>query len=399
MRSADEQIEQIRRGVADIIPEAELGEKLRRGRPLRVKFGVDPTAPDIHLGHTVPLSKLRQLQDLGHTAVLIIGDFTARIGDPSGRSATRPQLSEDAVRAAAQTYTEQVFKVLDPGAVEVHYNSTWLSQLDTQAIVRLGAQTTVARMLERDDFAKRYRDGTPIGVHEFLYPLLQAHDSVVVRSDIELGGTDQTFNLLLARQLQKADGQEPQVAIVLPLLEGTDGTQKMSKSLGNHIGVTEPAAEIFGKVMSIPDDLMLRYWELLCGCDAKSMREAIAAGTAHPMELKKDLGEALAARFQGTDAARDARAAFEQRFQKREIDAEALPELRLAAAEVEPRLPALLASVKLAASNSEARRLIQQGAVRIDGEVAREEAHALRAGATYLLQVGKRRALRLTVFE
>ncbi len=399
MISVDEQLEQIRRGVADIIPEAELAEKLRRGRPLRVKFGVDPTAPDIHLGHTVPLSKLRQLQDLGHKAVLIIGDFTARIGDPSGRSATRPQLTEDAVRAAAQTYTEQVFKVLDPGSVEVHYNSSWLSQLDTQAIVRLGAQTTVARMLERDDFAKRYREGTPIGVHEFLYPLLQAHDSVVVRSDIELGGTDQTFNLLLARQLQKADGQEPQVAIVLPLLEGTDGSQKMSKSLGNHIGVTEPAAEIFGKVMSISDDLMLRYWELLCGRDAKSMRDAIAAGTAHPMELKKDLGEALAARFQGTVAAAEARAAFEQRFQKREIDAEALPELRLAAVEVEPRLPALLASVKLAASNSEARRLIQQGAVRIDGEVARDDTHALRAGATYLLQVGKRRALRLTVIE
>ena len=397
MISVDEQLEQIGRGVADIIPQAELGEKLRRGRPLRVKFGVDPTAPDIHLGHTVPLSKLRQLQDLGHKAVLIIGDFTARIGDPSGRSATRPQLSEDAVRAAAQTYTEQVFKVLDPGAVEVHYNSTWLSQLDTQAMVRLGAQTTVARMLERDDFAKRYRDGTPIGVHEFLYPLLQAHDSVVVRSDIELGGTDQTFNLLLARQLQKADGQEPQVAIVLPLLEGTDGTQKMSKSLGNHIGVTEPAAEIFGKVMSISDDLMVRYWELLCGRDAESLRAALAAGAAHPMELKKDLGEALAARFQGTGAAAEARAAFEQRFQKREIDAEALPELRLVAAEVQPRLPALLAAVKLAASNSEARRLIQQGAVRIDGEVARDETHALRAGATYLLQVGKRRALRLTI--
>lgn len=397
MTDVEQQIEQICRGVADVIPRPELVDKLRRGKALRVKFGVDPTAPDIHLGHTVPLSKLRQLQDLGHTAVLIIGDFTARIGDPSGRSTTRPQLTEDDVRVAAQTYTEQVFKVLDRERVEVHYNSTWLAGLDAQAMVRLCAETTVARMLERDDFSKRYREETPIGVHEFLYPLLQAHDSVVVRSDIELGGTDQTFNLLLARQLQKSAGQEPQVAVVLPLLEGTDGSQKMSKSLGNHIGVAEPASEIFGKVMSISDALMVRYWELLCGRDAREMERSMAAGEAHPMDLKKDLAETLAARFRGTAEAGAARAAFEQRFQKRELDVEALPELRISHADLPERLAALLHSVELVESNSDGRRLIKQGAVRIDGEVVRDEAVSLPAGASYVIQVGKRRVVRLTI--
>jgi tyrosyl-tRNA synthetase len=397
MTDVDQQIEQICRGVADVIPRPELVDKLRRGKALRVKFGVDPTAPDIHLGHTVPLSKLRQLQDLGHTAVLIIGDFTARIGDPSGRSTTRPQLTEDDVRLAAQTYTEQVFKVLDRDRVEVHYNSTWLARLDAQAMVRLCAQTTVARMLERDDFSKRYRDETPIGVHEFLYPLLQAHDSVVVRSDLELGGTDQTFNLLLARQLQKSAGQEPQVAVVLPLLEGTDGVQKMSKSLGNHIGVAEPAGEIFGKVMSISDSLMVRYWELLCGRDAREMERSMATGEVHPMDLKKDLAETLAARFRGSAEAGAARAAFEQRFQKRELDVEAVPERRISRADLPERLAALLHSVELVESNSDGRRLIKQGAVRIDGEVVRDEAVSLPAGASYVIQVGKRRVARLTI--
>ncbi len=397
MTSVEDQLGIICRGVADVIPRPELREKLQRGKSLRVKFGVDPTAPDIHLGHTVPLTKLRQLQDLGHTAVLIIGDFTARIGDPSGRSATRPQLSEEAVRNAAQTYTEQVFKVLDRERVEIHYNSTWLSQLDAQAMVRLGAETTVARMLERDDFAKRYREGTAIGVHEFLYPLLQAHDSVVVRADVELGGTDQTFNLLLARQLQKSAGQEPQVVVVLPLLEGTDGVQKMSKSLGNHIGVAEPASEIFGKIMSISDPMMARYWELLVGRDVPAMERSIEAGEAHPMQLKKDLAETLAARFHGAEAAAAARATFEDRFQKRDIDSTELAELHMALAEVPARLPALLHAVDLVESNSDGRRLIKQGAVRIDGEVVRDEEVTLRAGTSYLLQVGKRRALRLAV--
>jgi tyrosyl-tRNA synthetase len=397
LKPVAEQLEQIGRGVSDVIPESELRTKLEKQQPLRVKFGVDPTAPDIHLGHTVPLSKLRQFQDLGHTAVLIIGDFTARIGDPSGRSATRPQLDEAAVRAAAETYTQQVFKILDSDRVEVRYNSAWLAGLDAQAIVKLTAQTTVARMLERDDFAKRYREEAPIGVHEFLYPLFQAHDSVVVRADVELGGTDQTFNLLLARQLQKAAGQEPQVAVVLPLLEGTDGSQKMSKSLDNHIGVAEPAEEIFGKAMSVSDDLMYRYWELLYGRDAAALRRDVENGQAHPMDLKKELAETLAARFQGAAAAAAARAAFEQRFQKREIDRDAIAETRLAAAALPDRLPALLHAVELVSSNSDGRRMMAQGAVRIEGEVVRDEAVSLAAGRTYLIQVGKRRAIRLTV--
>ncbi len=395
----DQQLDVICRGTVDVIPREELAEKLKSGGSLRVKFGVDPTAPDIHLGHTVPLTKLRQLQDLGHTAVLIIGDFTARIGDPSGRSATRPQLDEAAVRAAAETYQDQVFKVLDRQRVEVHYNSTWLAGLDAQAMVRLGAQTTVARMLERDDFAKRYREGVAIGVHEFLYPLLQAHDSVEVRADIELGGTDQTFNLLLARQLQKAAGQAPQVAVVLPLLEGTDGVQKMSKSLGNQIGVSETAEEIFGKVMSISDDMMLRYYELLTTEDLAALRAGLDSGSQHPMEAKKNLAEILAARFQGGDAAAGARAGFEQRFQKREIDADSIPEAVLARADLPDRLPQLLRAIDGlgVASNSDGRRLVKQGAVRIDGEVVRDEEVELSAGVTYLIQVGKRRAVRLRV--
>jgi tyrosyl-tRNA synthetase len=397
MTDVEQQLEQICRGVADVIPRPELRQKLQRGGSLRVKFGVDPTAPDIHLGHTVPLSKLRQMQDLGHTAVLIIGDFTARIGDPSGRSTTRPQLSEEEVRLAAQTYTEQVFKVLDRERVEVHYNSSWLAQLDASAMVRLCAETTVARMLERDDFSRRFRDETPIGVHEFLYPLFQAHDSVVVRADIELGGTDQTFNLLLARQLQKSAGQEPQIAVVLPLLEGTDGVQKMSKSLGNHIGVTEPATEIFGKIMSISDTMMVRYCELLCGRDVETMEQSVATAAAHPMDLKKDLAETLVARFHGVAEAKAARAAFEQRFQKREIDAAAVPERRLSQADLPERLASLLHVVELVESNSDGRRLIKQGAVRIGGDIVRDEGVSLRPGTSYLIQVGKRRAVRLTI--
>ncbi len=397
MSSVDDQLKVIGRGVVDIIPGDELRQKLVTGRSLRVKFGVDPTAPDIHLGHTVPLTKLRQLQDLGHTAVLIIGDFTARIGDPSGRSATRPQLDAEAVADAARTYQEQVFKVLDRKRTEVHHNSAWLAALDAQAIVRLGGQTTVARMLERDDFAKRYKEGTPIGVHEFLYPLLQAYDSVEIRSDIELGGTDQTFNLLLARHLQKSAGQDPQVVILLPLLEGTDGTQKMSKSLGNHIGVTEAAADIFGKVMSVSDELMLRYYELLTDENVSQLRTSIAGGTSHPMDLKKNLAELIAGRFQGSAAATVARAAFEKRFQKREIDLESIEEVRMTAAELPPRMPALLRTVLGVPSNSDGRRLLRQGAVRIDGQVVHEEEVKFETHRTFLIQVGKRRAVRLTV--
>ena len=396
-KSVEQQLEVFARGTADVIPRQELPSKLVSGKPLRIKFGVDPTAPDIHLGHTVPLTKMRQLQDLGHLAVLIIGDLTARIGDPSGRSVTRPQLDEKAIRSAAQSYTEQVFKILDEERTEVHYNSTWLAPMTTEDIVRLGAETTVARMLERDDFAKRYSAGTSIGIHEFLYPLLQAHDSVHVRADVEIGGTDQTFNLLLARQLQKSAGQAPQVAIVLPLLEGTDGAQKMSKSLGNHIGVNEPAAEIFGKVMSISDDLMLRYYELLSDRDVVALRRELDRGELHPMQCKKELAQSLAARFQGERAGAEARAGFEQRFQQREVDAATIPEMRIALADVPPRLGSLLHAAELVSSNSDGRRMVKQGAVKLDGETTREEEVSFERGSEVLVQVGKRRAVRLVV--
>jgi tyrosyl-tRNA synthetase len=281
-----EQLDRIERGTVSIVPREELLAKLAEGRPLRVKLGVDPTAPDIHLGHTVALTKLRQFQDLGHQAVLIIGDFTAMVGDPSGRSATRPQLTRELVELAAATYETQAFKILDRERTEVRWNGQWLAAMHFEDVIRLGAQSTVARMLERDDFATRYRDGAPIGIHEFLYPLMQAHDSVEIRADVELGGTDQTFNILLGRQLQRDAGQPQQVAVILPLLAGTDGTAKMSKSLGNYIGVAEAPSEIFGKVMSISDELMLRYYELLTDEDLAALRAALSAGSIHPMDAR-----------------------------------------------------------------------------------------------------------------
>jgi tyrosyl-tRNA synthetase len=394
--SVREQLDKIRRGAAHIIPEEELAAKLGEKRPLRVKLGVDPTAPDIHLGHTVGLSKLRQFQDLGHHAVLIIGDFTALIGDPSGRSSTRPQLTRDQVRAAARTYQEQVFKILDPERVEVRFNADWLGRLSCEEVIRLGAQSTVARMLERDDFAKRYREGAPIGIHEFLYPLMQAHDSVEVRADIELGGTDQTFNILLGRQLQKEAGQSPQVAVILPLLEGTDGVQKMSKSLGNYIGVAEPPEEIFGKVMSISDDLMWRYYELLSGEDVAALRAAVEAGREHPMEAKKRLAELLVARFHDAAAASAARHGFEQRFQEKRLDRDALDEVRVPG-DKPLWLPGLLHEAGLVKSNSEARRLIKQRAVRVDGAAIDAEEIAVGDATQLVIEVGKRRAIRVRI--
>jgi tyrosyl-tRNA synthetase len=363
---------------------------------LRVKLGVDPTAPDIHLGHTVALTKLRQFQDLGHHAVLIIGDFTAMVGDPSGRSVTRPRLTRAAVEAAAASYQEQVFKILDRDRTEV-WNGSWLSALSFEDVIRLGAQSTVARMLERDDFATRYRDGAPIGIHEFLYPLMQAHDSVVVRADVELGGTDQTFNILLGRHLQKEAGQSPQVAVILPLLEGTDGTQKMSKSLGNYVGVAEPPGEIFGKVMSISDELMLRWYELLTHEDVAALRDAIASGRVHPMDAKKHLAEVLVDRFHDAEAAGAARAAFEERFQHRHLDTATLGEFVATAVDGRVFLPALLHQAGLVKSNSDARRLIKQRAVRIDGATVASEDIACVAGTQLVIEVGKRRAIRVRV--
>lgn len=389
-----EQFDRLARGTHDIVPREELLAKLSEERPLRVKLGVDPTAPDIHLGHTVALTKLRQFQDLGHHAVLIIGDFTAMIGDPSGRSATRPQLARESIEAAAKTYQEQVLKILDPNRLEVRFNGEWLGRFRFEDVVRLCAKSTVARMLERDDFARRHADGVPIGIHEFLYPLMQAHDSVEMRADVELGGTDQIFNILLGRQLQKDAGQNPQVAMILPLLEGTDGRQKMSKSLGNCIGVAEPPGEIFGKVMSISDELMLRYYELLTSDDVPALRAAIQGGSVHPMEAKKRLAETLVARFHGQQAASAARAAFEERFQQRHLDAASLEEIAMQVEGPRLKLPALLKQAGLVKSHSDGRRMIAQRAVRIDGKTVTSE-EIDRPAAAIVVEVGKRRAVRV----
>ncbi|MEO8606118.1 MAG: tyrosine--tRNA ligase [bacterium] len=388
-----QQLERLARGTSTIVPRDELLAKLEERRPLRVKLGVDPTAPDIHLGHSVGLTKLRQFQDLGHHAVLIIGDFTALVGDPSGRSATRPQLTRDAVEAAARTYQEQVFKVLDQAHTEVRWNGEWFGRMAFPDVIRLAGQSTVARMLERDDFAKRYKEGAPIGVHEFLYPLMQAHDSVEIRADVELGGTDQTFNILLGRQLQKDAGQTPQVAVILPLLEGTDGVQKMSKSLGNYIGVAEPAAEIFGKVMSISDELMRRWYEILVPDPSAEQRALLEASDW--MGAKKALGCGLAARFHGDAAGEAAQRAFEERFQQRHLDASVLDEVSASLKDGKLWLPGVLAQAQVVKSNSEARRLLKQRAVRIDGQTVESEEHACGLGAVLTIEVGKRRALRV----
>jgi tyrosyl-tRNA synthetase len=383
----DEQMAVIRRGAVDIIPEAELMKKIAERRPLRVKLGVDPTAPDIHLGHVVPLTKLRQLQDLGHHAVLIIGDFTALIGDPSGRSATRPALSRDAIDANARTYEEQVFKVLTRSRTEVRRNSEWLSKLSLEAVIRLSASTTVARMLEREDFRTRYRGGSPIGLHEFLYPLLQGYDSVAVRADIELGGTDQTFNLLVGRDLQRDNGQHEQVVLVMPLLEGLDGQQKMSKSLGNHIGIAEPPDEMYGKIMSVSDATMVRYYELLSVAE-DARREAVRSGALHPMEAKKALAGELVARFHGEAAAERAAESFSARFQERSTRGAGTLYVSTDADEV--WICQLIKDVGFAPSTSEARRLAAQGAVRVDG--GRVDANfRFRRGRDRLLEVGRRR--------
>ncbi len=346
----------------DLISRDELSAKLREGRPLRIKYGADPSAPDLHLGHVVGLNKLREFQDAGHTVVFIIGDFTAMIGDPSGRSQTRKPLSREQVRANAETYQRQVFQVLDPGCTEMRFNSEWLAPMGFEAVVRLAAHVTVAQMLAREDFSKRYAENAPISLVEFLYPLIQAYDSVMVKADVELGGTDQLFNLLLGRELQKLHGQPPQVVMTLPLLEGLDGVQKMSKSLNNYIGVAEAPQEMFGKIMSISDDLMWRYYELIVCADDQQLTEVRAE---HPRAAKDRLAQAIVARFHGAEAAAAASAEFSRVFSQSQIPTD-IPVVSIA----EPELPlaALLVRCGLAASNGEARRLIEQGAVRIDGE-------------------------------
>jgi len=385
--TAAEQAALLSRNAEKVYPDGALEPRLAEGRPLRVKLGLDATAPDIHLGHTVALTKLRQFQDLGHKAVLIIGDFTARIGDPSGRSATRPQLSAEEVDANAATYLEQVFKVLDRERLEIRRNSEWFSKFSLEGVIRLAGKMTVARMLERQDFHRRYEAGHEIGIHEFLYPLMQGWDSVMIKADVELGGTDQTFNLLVGRDLQRDAGEPSQVALVLPLLEGLDGVQKMSKSLGNYIGVCDPPEEMYGKVMSISDDLMLRYYELLTQADEARLA-AIKANAIHPMDAKKELAHQLVARFHGAPQADAAARFFTERFQQRAANAPT--PFTLAVDTPDVWICQLLKQVGFASSTSEARRLVSQGAVRVDGEPVGIDFRFQR-DRNRLLAVGRRR--------
>lgn len=398
--AADEALALVRRGADEIIGEDRIAGALRQGRRLRVKAGFDPTAPDIHLGHIVLLQKMRQFQRLGHQVIFLIGDFTALIGDPSGQDRTRPTLDRETVEANAARFSEQAFKVLDPGLTEVRRNSEWCGPMTAADLVRLAARTTVARMLERDDFARRHADHRPISVHEFLYPLLQGNDSVMLRADVELGGTDQKFNLLVGRELQRAQGQEPQAVLTMPLLEGTDGVRKMSKSLGNHIGIDEPAEQIYGKAMSVPDTLMWRYFDLLSErtrAEIDRMREEVNGG-GNPMKAKMALAREMAGRFAGgEDAAERAERDFARRFSERKPP-ERMPEVTIDTGEDEGVLLAYaLKSAGLAKSTAEARRKISQGGVRIAGEKVLDENRVLAKGADYPTQVGKRLHARIRV--
>ncbi|MEO8804229.1 MAG: tyrosine--tRNA ligase [Rudaea sp.] len=382
----------IGRGAEEIIKREDLETRLKQTRPLRVKAGFDPTAPDLHLGHTVLLNKMRQFQDLGHQVIFLIGDFTGMIGDPSGKNATRKPLTRDDVLANAQTYAAQVYKVLDRERTEIRFNSEWFGAMQAADMIRLAGQHTVARMLERDDFDKRYKSGQPIAIHEFLYPLVQGYDSVALKADVELGGTDQKFNLLVGRQLQESAGQLPQIVLTMPLLEGTDGVNKMSKSLGNYIGINDPANEIFGKVMRISDDLMWRYYELLSFAksldDIKQMRESVAAG-ANPRDYKMELAGELTARFHDRAAAAAAIAHWHDVVRGGGVPHDiALTTLPVPAEGI--RIGALLKAAGLAPSNSEATRKLNERAVRVDGEVVEDRELTLHAGGEHLLQLGKR---------
>jgi tyrosyl-tRNA synthetase len=392
----EEQIAELERGTHEVLTAADLTKKLRRGGALRVKAGFDPTAPDLHLGHTVLLNKMRQFQQLGHDVTFLIGDFTGLIGDPTGRNTTRPALTVDEIKANANTYKAQVFKILDAERTRIDFNSRWLSKLTATDMVRLTAHYTVARMLERDDFSKRYKAGQPISIHEFLYPLAQGYDSVAMRADVELGGTDQKFNLLVGRTLQEAYGQEPQVVLTTPLLEGTDGVSKMSKSLGNYIGITEDADSMFGKLMSISDELMWRYFELLSFrplTQIAHLRAEAGAGR-NPRDIKFELAREIVARFHDAAAAERAQRNFTARVSQKAVP-EDLP-LRVIAVEgAGLRLANLLKEAGLAASTSEANRKIDEGAVRIDGERVSDRAQTLKAGAEHVFQVGSKRFARV----
>ena len=398
MSSLEESLELIRRGSDEILVEDELRKKLERGRPLRVKAGFDPTAPDLHLGHTVLINKLRQFQELGHEVLFLIGDFTGMIGDPTGKSATRPPLTRDEVIDNARTYEQQIYRILEPEKTLVVFNSSWMGDMDAADLIQLAARHTVARMLERDDFSKRYKSGQPIAIHEFLYPLIQGWDSVALRADVELGGTDQKFNLLMGRQLQEQEGMEPQVVLTMPILEGLDGVHKMSKSLGNYIGVSEPADEMFGKIMSISDDLMWRYFELLSFRpmdEIEAFRKQVADG-ANPRDIKFLLGEELVARFHDASAARQAREKFIARFQKGALPDD-LPQFELPGEEDGLVIGYALRDAGLVSGTSEALRLIKQGAVRVDGDRVTDRNLKLAPGSNVVCQVGKRRFARIIV--
>jgi tyrosyl-tRNA synthetase len=393
------QLEELRRGSVDLLVESELLERLKTGRPLRVKAGFDPTAPDLHLGHTVLLTRMRRFQDLGHHVIFLIGDFTGMIGDPSGRNATRPPLSTEQIQANAATYREQVFKVLDPERTELAFNSTWMGPMGAADLIRLASICTVARMLERDDFRARHERQQPIAIHEFLYPLVQGYDSVALRADVELGGTDQRFNLLVGRELQKHYGQPPQCVLTVPLLEGLDGVNKMSKSLGNYVGISEPPTEIFGKLMSISDELMWRYIDLLSlasGATIAGWRREVAEGR-NPRDVKAGFAQEIVARFHGHTEARRALADFEARFRRDELPAD-LPEVRVrAGADGALPIASVLKQAGLTGSTSEALRMIDQGGVRLDGQRVSDRASQLVRGTTAVIQIGKRRYARVTI--
>jgi tyrosyl-tRNA synthetase len=391
-----EQLEITKRGCSELIIEAEFVEKLKKGRPLRVKAGFDPTAPDLHLGHTVLINKLRQMQDLGHHIIFLIGDFTGLIGDPTGKNATRPPLTREQIAENAKTYQAQVFKILDPAKTEVAFNSTWMDKLTSVDMIRLAAKYNVARMLERDDFGKRYKSGQPIAIHEFLYPLVQGYDSVALKSDLELGGTDQKFNLLVGRELQKDYGQPSQCILTMPLLEGLDGVNKMSKSLGNYVGIAESPEQIFGKLMSISDELMWRYLELLSFESLATLRKwkEEVAGGRNPRDIKVTFAQEIVTRFHDRAAAGRALADFESRFKQGEVP-EDIPEVTLSTWGEAMPISQILKQAGLTASTSEAMRMIEQGGVKLDGEKVSDKALKLRAGSPFVIQVGKRKFARV----
>ncbi len=397
MFSAREQLDVIKRGAVEVIVEADLLKKLERsvstGKPLRVKAGFDPTAPDIHIGHTVLLNKMRQFQELGHEVTFLIGDFTGMIGDPTGKSETRKHLSRDDVLENAKTYQQQIYKVLDKERTKIAFNSEWMMKLSSIEMIQLAAKHTVARMLEREDFKKRYQSEQPISIHEFLYPLIQGYDSVVMKADVELGGTDQKFNLLVGRELQKEYGQEPQCIVMMPLLEGLDGVNKMSKSLGNYIGINEPAKEIFGKAMSVSDSLMLRYYELISSvtlADLDQMKKDVATGALHPMEAKKRLAAELVDRFCGSGEGEKAQAEFEKVFSRKDMPDD-IPVAEIVWEGEKMKLVKVIAQAGAAKSNSEARRLIEQGAVEVNQRPVKDVDAELPSAGTHILRIGKKR--------